>query len=116
MYIMKNLVNPILPERASVFLEPTTIHHDQQPCVDRPLRSISIDHAFLHPHRFRSDSNRLVDRFSCFVRTPKNVDEIDLLRNCVKIRICLFPKDLGLIWVHRDHSIPNAPHVSRDAV
>ena len=36
-----------------------------------------VDHAELHPHRFRADQDRLVDRIVDGVRSTKDVDDID---------------------------------------
>ncbi len=51
------------------------------PASTRPLRGRSIDHAFLQPHCFRANRNRLIDCFARLVRTPKDINQIDLLRH-----------------------------------
>src|SRR5215510_9664358 len=90
-----------LPAIPDVLFQPAQIHNYEQPRVQRSLRRVAIDHAFLQPDSFRSDGDRRVNRLACFVRTSKNIDEIDLVRNCGQPRIRLLAKHLSLVWINR---------------
>src|SRR5688500_2410179 len=70
-----------------VLFQPATIHHDKQSGIKRALRSLEVDHAFLEPHGFCANRDRLIDGFACLVRPTKDVNQIDLLGHRKEIGI-----------------------------
>ena len=49
-----------------VFLQPATVHHDQKPGVERALRGVVIDDAFLQPDSLRADGDCFINGFAGF--------------------------------------------------
>ena len=103
-------------EPLDVLLQNAAIHHHEQPRAPGAFgRGFVMHHAFLHPHRVRSDANRRFDDFRHKFRAPENVDDVHLLRNVFQTRVSTSRPALPFRRIHRNDAVSGRLHVFRDA-
>ena len=88
-----------------MFFQNATIHHDCQPCIERPQSRILVDHSLLQPHTSSADANRFIHMLPRFFAPPKYVHKINLLEHVFKLPVSLLAEHAGLVRVHRYDSI-----------
>ena len=51
-------------------------------------------------------------------RSTKNIHDIDadVLRDMLHIRITCKPVDLGMVWIHGNHRVPDFDQISTDGI
>src|SRR5260370_2847994 len=87
-------------------------HQPRRPRLFRRLFGLT---SLLHPNHFRADSNRALHHRRHFLRAPKHVHDLYLLRHIFQPRITLLPQHFPLVRVHRNHPISRTLHVFRHA-
>ncbi len=99
-----------------MFLQNTKIHHNEDSGLLRLFRSRLIDDSLLHPYRGSFQLNCLIDNFFDELRPPKNVDDVDLLRNIQQGGIGFFSQRLSNAGVNGNDPVSLRLHVGGDAV
>src|ERR1700732_754805 len=99
-----------------MFLQDAEVHHHEDSCLARFLRSSFLDYALLHPDRWNLQLNRLIDNFFHELRPPENVYDIDLLRH-FKQRSVSFLTQAGFdLRIHWNYAVTVVLHISRNAM
>src|ERR1017187_1185524 len=103
-------------ESRAVFFEDAEIHHHKDARLASLLRSLLVNHIFLHPDRRDFESNRFVDNFLHKFRTAENIHDVDFDRHVEQRCVRLLAQALIDLRVYREDSISVALHIGRDPV
>ena len=87
-----------------------------QPGGSSPCGGGLVDNAVLEPDGARRDGDGVVHDRAHELRSPKDVDDIDRLRDVTQAGIGALAQDLLEIGIDRDDAIARPLQVTRDAV
>jgi len=92
------------------------VHDHVQTRRARPRGGVLIDDAVLEPDRARLDRDGVVDDRSHELRPPKDLDDVDGLRDLPQARIGTLTQHFVHIGIDRDDAVARALQVASDAV
>ena len=92
------------------------VHHDIQPRRASPRRGGLVDDAVLEPDGGRPDGDGVVHDRAYELRSPKDLDHVDGLRDVTQARIGALAEDFLHIGIDRDDAIARPLQVARDTV
>ncbi len=83
------------------------VHNDLETSGFRSGGSFLVNHAELHPHRFRAHQDRLLDRLFDSVGSTKDIDDVDRNPDLGELPPDEFPEHMlaSDLRIHREHSI-----------
>src|SRR5579864_1093426 len=98
-------------EPGAMFLQNAAIHHHADSCIARLLCCSVVNHTFLQPERWNFQTNCLCDDLRDKLRTTKDIDHVDLLRNLGQTGISLLSQNGSFVWIDGNNAISLFLHV-----
>src|SRR5690606_16222646 len=92
------------------------IHHNLDPCAQRPLGGLVIDDAELYPDELGANGNRILDDGRQILGTTEDVDHIDRLWNIAQRGVTFLTENFTRVRIDGDDAVAQILQVFSNVV